>query len=115
MQIAAANPKYNVREEVPTDELDKEKEILFNQAINEGKPEKIANNIVNGRINKHYKTICLQEQAFVKDGDLTIAKYIDATAKDFGTDIKVAEFTRFEMGEGLQKREDNFAEEVMSQ
>jgi len=111
MHIAAANPKYNTKEEVPMEELEKEKEILFAQAINEGKPEKIAQNIVNGRIKKHYKTICLQEQEFVKDTDKTVAQVI----KEQGGNVSVAAFERFEMGEGLQKREDNFAEEVMGQ
>jgi len=111
MHIAAANPKYNTKEEVPMEELDKEKEILLAQAINEGKPEKIALNIVNGRIKKHYKTICLQEQEFVKDTDKTVAQVI----KEQGGDVSVVAFERFEMGEGLQKREENFAEEVMGQ
>ena len=111
MHIAASNPKYNVKEEVPMEELDKEKEILFAQAINEGKPEKIAENIVNGRIKKHFTTICLQEQPFVKDGDKTVAQVI----KEQGGDVAVVSFVRYEMGEGLQKREENFAEEVMGQ
>jgi len=111
MHIAAVNPKYNVKEEVPMEELDKEKEILYAQAINEGKPEKIAQNIVNGRIKKHFKNICLQEQPFVKDGDKTVAQVI----KEQGDDVAVVEFVRYEMGEGLQKREENFAEEVMGQ
>ncbi|MEX1378196.1 MAG: translation elongation factor Ts [Eubacteriales bacterium] len=111
MHIAAANPKYNVKEEVPMEELDKEKEILFAQAINEGKPEKIAQNIVNGRIKKHFTTICLQEQPFVKDGDKTVSQII----KEQGSDVAVVSFVRYEMGEGLQKREENFAEEVMGQ
>lgn len=111
MHIAAVNPKYNAKDEVPMDELEKEKEILFAQAINEGKPEKIANNIVNGRIKKHLKSICLQEQPFVKDGDKTVAQFV----KEQGEDVSVVEFVRYEMGEGLQKREENFAEEVMGQ
>ncbi len=111
MHIAASNPKYNVKEEVPMEELDKEKEILLAQALNEGKPEKIAMNIVNGRIKKHFKNICLQEQPFVKDGDKTVAQVV----KEQGADVAVVEFVRYEMGEGLQKREENFAEEVMGQ
>lgn len=111
MHIAAVNPKYNAKEEVPMGEIDKEKEILFAQAINEGKPEKIANNIVNGRIKKHLKGICLQEQPFVKDGDKTIAQIV----KEQGEDVAIIAFERYEMGEGLKKREENFAEEVMGQ
>jgi len=111
MHIAAVNPKYNVKDEVPMEEIEKEKEILFAQAINEGKPEKIAQNIVNGRIKKHLKGLCLQEQPFVKDGDKTVAQVV----KEQGDDVAVVAFERYEMGEGLQKREENFAEEVMGQ
>lgn len=111
MHIAAVNPKYNNQDEVPMDEIEKEKEILYAQAINEGKPEKIAQNIVNGRIKKHLKGICLQAQPFVKDGDKTVAQVI----KEQGEDVDVVEFVRYEMGEGIQKREENFAEEVMGQ
>lgn len=112
MQIAAAYPHYVNKEEVPSEQLEKEKEILKAQAINEGKPENIAEKIVFGRINKYYKEICLLEQAFVKDNDISVAQYTENTAKTLGGNISVVEFVRFEKGEGLEKREDNFADEV---
>ena len=112
MQIAAANPQYLNRADVPSETLEKEKEILTAQAINEGKPANIAEKMVMGRINKFYKEVCLTEQEFVKDGDLTIAKYTDKVAKELGGTISIESFTRFEKGEGLEKRNDNFADEV---
>ena len=114
MQIAAANPTYLDRDAVPAGDLDKEREILKAQAINEGKPEAIAEKMVAGRIGKFYETNCLTDQKFVKDPELTIAQYIANTAKELGGDIKVLAFTRFEKGEGLEKRNDDFAAEVAS-
>ncbi len=112
MQVAAAAPQYLDKDSVPEDVVAKEKEILTVQAMNEGKPENIAQKMVMGRINKFYKEVCLTEQPFIKDGDLTVAKYIANTAKEFGGSIKLTGFVRFEKGEGLEKREDNFADEV---
>lgn len=112
MQIAAAVPQYLNKEDVPADVVEKEKEILTTQAINEGKPANIAEKMVMGRIAKFYKEVCLAEQAFIKDGDISVAKYTDNTAKELGGKIKMVEFVRFEKGEGLEKREDNFADEV---
>lgn len=112
MQIAAINPPYLNRESVPEDVLAEEKKVLTAQAVNEGKPAAIAEKIVMGRLNKFYKEMCLVEQDFVKDSELTVAKYTDKVAKELGGSIKIAEFVRFEKGEGLQKREDNFAEEI---
>lgn len=112
MQIAAAFPQYLNRDEVPSEVLDKEKEILTVQAMNEGKPAAIAEKMVNGRINKYYKEVCLLDQPFVKDGDVTIAQYTANTAKELGGKIEVVKFTRFEKGEGIEKRNDNFADEV---
>jgi len=112
MQIAAANPKYVDKTEVPGEEIEKEKEILLAQALNEGKPQNIAEKMVDGRVNKYFKDIVLLEQPFVKDDKITVAQYIDTTAKALGGNIKVAGFTRYEKGEGLEKRSDNFAEEV---
>lgn len=114
MQIAAANPTYTTKEDVPADVLEKEKEILTAQAINEGKPANIAEKMVMGRIGKFYKENCLVEQPFIKDGDVTVAKYTENTAKELGGDIKIVGFVRYEKGEGLEKREDNFADEVAS-
>ena len=115
MQIAAANPSYLNKEEVPAEVLEKEKEILTQQAINEGKPAAIAEKMVAGRIAKYYKENCLVEQAFVKDDKQTITAYTNATAKELGGDIKIVAFTRFEKGEGIEKKVDDFAAEVAAQ
>lgn len=112
MQIAAAIPQYLSKEQVPSATIEKEKEILTQQAINEGKPANIAEKMVAGRINKYYKEVCLLEQPFIKDGDISVAQYTENTAKAMGGSIKIADFVRYEKGEGLEKREDNFADEV---
>ena len=109
MQIAAARPEYLDREAVPADRVTHEMEILKAQAVNEGKPEAVAEKIVQGRINKFYGEICLVEQEFVKDPDQTVGKLVEAK------EAKITRFARFEKGEGLQKREENFAEEVAKQ
>ncbi|MDD3192367.1 MAG: translation elongation factor Ts [Oscillospiraceae bacterium] len=114
MQIAAANPSYLSKADVPADEVAKEKEILTQQAINEGKPANIAEKMVMGRINKYYKEVCLLEQPFIKDGEISVSKYIENAAKELGGQIQAVSFVRFEKGEGLEKREDNFADEVAS-
>ena len=115
LQIAAARPSYVRKSEVPSENLNKEKEILRAQALNEGKPEKIVDKMVEGRIEKYYKEVCLMEQPFVKDPERTIAQLINEAVAKIGEKITVRRFVRYEMGEGLQKREDNFADEVMSQ
>ncbi|MCC3381320.1 translation elongation factor Ts [Paenibacillus farraposensis] len=115
MHIAASNPRYVRREEVPQDELEKEKEILKAQALNEGKPEKIVEKMVEGRIGKFYEEFCLLEQSFIKDPDKTISTLINEKISTIGENISVRRFVRFELGEGLEKKEDNFYEEVMSQ
>ena len=112
MQIAAVMPKYVKSDEVPAEELEKEKEILKAQALNEGKPEAIVDKMVAGRIQKFYKEICLIEQPYVKDGDLTVAKFIKNGAAEIGTDVEVVKFARLEKGEGLEKKVDDFAAEV---
>lgn len=118
MQIAAVNPQYIAPENVPAEVVDKEKAILteqlHNDEKNKNKPANIIEKIVSGRINKFYEEVCLLKQTYVKDGDLTVEKYVANTAKTLGGDIKVASFVRFEKGEGLEKREDNFADEVAS-
>ncbi len=118
MQIAAVNPQYIAPENVPAEVVDKEKAILteqlHNDEKNKNKPAAIIEKIVAGRINKFYEEVCLLNQAFVKDGDINVAKYVENTGKALGGDIKVASFVRFEKGEGLEKREDNFADEVAS-
>ena len=115
MHIAAAAPKYVTIDEVDTTELDKEKEILRAQALNEGKPEAVVDRMVEGRIKKYYKEVCLLEQEFVKDPSKTISQLVsDATIK-IGEKISIRRFSRFQMGEGLEKRKDDFAEEVKKQ
>ena len=112
MQVAAANPKWLTREDVPEADLEKEKEIIINKNLNEGKPEKIIRErILPGNIEKFYKENCLVEQEFVKDDTKSIAQY----TKEFGQNVSIRRFTRFEMGEGIAKKEENFAEEVMKQ
>ena len=107
MQIAAARPEYVSREAVPAERVEKEKEILKAQTMNEGKPEAIAEKIVMGRINKFYEEICLVDQEFVKDPSMKVSQVLK--------DAKVVEFARLEKGEGIEKKEENFAEEVMKQ
>ena len=109
MHAAAMRPTYVRTTDVPAEEVEKEKEILTEQAMNEGKPKEIAEKMVMGRIGKFYKEICLEEQPFVKDGDINVKTFV----KNNGGEIK--EMVRFEVGEGMEKREENFAEEVAKQ
>ncbi|UUZ95697.1 translation elongation factor Ts [Paenibacillus sp. P25] len=115
LHIAATNPKYLRREEVPQEALDKEREILTNQALNEGKPEKIVEKIVDGRISKFYEEYCLLEQPFVKDPDKTVEEVLKEKIATIGENLSIRRFVRYELGEGLEKKQENFAEEVMSQ
>jgi len=115
MHIAAANPLYVTKEEVPMEEIEQEKEILRAQALNEGKPEKIVDKMVEGRVSKYYKEICLMEQPFVKNPDLTIEDLVKEQIMTIGENVKIRRFARFQMGEGLEKKEENFAEEVAKQ
>ena len=115
MHIAASNPLYVTKEEVPAEEIEKEKEILRVQALNEGKPEKIIGKMVEGRISKFYKEICLLEQPFVKNPDMTIEDLVKEQIMSIGENVKIRRFARFQMGEGLEKKEENFAEEVAKQ
>lgn len=112
MQIAAMNPQYLDRTAVPQSVIEEEKKVLLVQAMNEGKPQNIAEKMVMGRISKYYKENCLVDQEFVKDANLTVAKYTEQTAKTLGGHIRIDRFVRYEKGEGLAKREDNLAEEV---
>ncbi len=109
MHVAAMRPLYLKREEVPEDVLEHEKGIIKEQAINEGKPADIAEKMVNGRINKFFKEICLVEQPFVKDPDISVGEYV----KNNGGEL--ISMTRYEVGEGIEKRKDDFASEVMNQ
>lgn len=115
MHIAAANPKWVAREDVPQDALDKEREIIRNKALNEGKPEKILDKIIEGSIAKFYKENCLLEQEFVKDDTKTIETLQKEMTAAIGEKVAIRRFTRYEMGEGIAKKEENFAEEVMKQ
>ncbi|MDF2591957.1 MAG: translation elongation factor Ts [Clostridia bacterium] len=115
MQVAATNPMYVSRDQVDQAVIEKEKEIFRQQAINEGKPEKIVDKMVEGRVEKYYKEICLLEQPFVKDPDTTVQVLLNSLIAKIGENLSIRRFTRYEMGEGLQKKEDNFVEEVMNQ
>ena len=116
MQIAALGAPYLNRESVPAETVAKEKEILITQIKNDPKnskkPENIIEKMVEGRIGKFFENNCLMDQAFVKDGSMTVGQYIDSVAKELGGKMTATAFTRFEKGEGLQKREDDFASEV---
>lgn len=115
MHIAAANPAYLNRDEVPADVIEKEKEIIRAQALNEGKKEAFVDKIIEGRINKFYKENCLMEQQYMLDPDMTIEQIVTEAIAKIGEKITVRRYTRYAMGEGLEKRQDNFVEEVMSQ
>jgi elongation factor Ts len=115
MQIAAANPLFVRREEVPQEAIDKEREILKNQALNEGKPANIVDKMVEGRIGKYFEEYCLMEQSFIKDPDKTISQLLNEKVATIGENITIRRFVRFELGEGLEKKQENFAEEVMAQ
>ena len=114
MQIAALNTSYLTRNDVPDDVIAHEKEVMRQQVINEGKPEAIADKIVMGKINKYYKENCLVDQEFVKDNKLTVAQYVKNVAKELGGKIEIKKFVRFEKGEGIETRQDDFAAEVAS-
>ena len=115
MQIAATKPEYVRREDVPAEVVEKEMEIMKAQAINEGKPEAVAEKIVAGRIDKYYGEVCLLEQDFIKDPDKTVQQVLTEKISSIGENITIRRFVRFERGEGIQKKEENFAEEVMKQ
>ncbi len=114
MQIAAINPLFLNKESVPAETLEHEKKIMTEQVLGEGKPAAIADKIVAGKINKYYKENCLIDQVFVKNNDLTVSGYTAEVAKNLGGDIVIKGFLRFERGEGLEKKADNFADEVAS-
>lgn len=109
MHAAAMKPLYVTKEEVPAEEIEKERVVLKEQAMNEGKPAEIAEKMVEGRIRKYYEEICLEEQAFVKEPSMSVGKYASQNGG------KIVSMTRFEVGEGIEKKEENFAEEVAKQ
>jgi len=112
MQIAASKPEYVKREEVPEDMVNKERQILKAQALNEGKPEKIVEKMVEGRLDKFYKDVCLLEQPFIREPDKTVQDLVKENISKIGENINVRRFVRFEMGEGLEKKQDDFTAEV---
>ncbi|PLX74584.1 MAG: elongation factor Ts [Desulfuromonas sp.] len=114
MHVAAANPQYLSRNEVPADVVEKEKEIMRVKAIESGKPENIVDKIVEGQINKYFGEICLLEQVYVIDTDMKVGKVVEKLAKDIGSDVTLAGYVRFQLGEGIEKAEDDFASEVAS-
>ncbi|MEG0457547.1 MAG: translation elongation factor Ts, partial [Oscillospiraceae bacterium] len=114
MQVAAMNPSYFDKSSVTEADLAKERELFKSQVLNEGKPEAIADKIVEGKMGKFFKENCLMQQSFVKDNDISIEKYTQNVAKELDAKITVKSFTRFEKGEGLEKKQDNFADEVAS-
>lgn len=115
MQVAASKPEYVSREEVPADVIEKEKEILRQQALNEGKPEKIVDKMVEGRVEKYYKEVCLLEQPYIRDPEITVQQLLVENIAKIGENIRVRRFMRYELGEGIAKKEQNFAAEVMAQ
>ncbi|SCZ76874.1 translation elongation factor Ts [Acidaminobacter hydrogenoformans] len=115
MQVAASNPLYVRPEEVPAEVIESEKEILRNQALNEGKPEKIIDKMVEGRVQKYYKEVCLLEQPFIKDPDVTVDQLLKNLIAKIGENISIRRFVRYEVGEGIEKKTENFAEEVAKQ
>ena len=115
MQIAAAKPLYINKEDVPEDVLEHERQIFRAQALNEGKPEKIIDKMVEGRIEKFYKEVCLMEQPFIKDPDTTIKDLVIQKIAKIGEKISIRRFARYELGEGIEKRQENFADEVMKE
>lgn len=115
MHVAASNPKYVRKEEVSATEVEAEKEFLIKQAMAEGKPQNIAEKMVEGRLKKFYEEICLLEQPFVKDQDKKVQDVLLDLISKIGENISIRRFVRFEMGEGLEKRQDDFVAEVMAQ
>ena len=115
MQIAANRPEFVKREEISQDIIDREKKIIRAQAIEEGKPEKIIDRIIEGRIEKYFAEVCLMEQPWIKDTDKTIAQLLTEKIVKIGENITIRRFVRFEKGEGIEKKQENFADEVMKQ
>ncbi|HLR21404.1 MAG TPA: translation elongation factor Ts [Tissierellaceae bacterium] len=115
MQVAASNPKYVGRDDVPKEEVEEEREVLVNQVVREGKPEHVAEQIVEGRMGKFYEGICLLDQPFIKDPSIKIKDVLNEKIAQIGENLQIRRFVRFEVGEGLEKREENLADEVAKQ
>ncbi|EAX48635.1 translation elongation factor Ts [Thermosinus carboxydivorans Nor1] len=114
MQIAAANPSYVSRSDVPAEVINHEREVLRAQALNEGKPAHIVEKMIEGRLEKFYKEVCLLEQPFIKDPDKTVQQLINEQIAKIGENITVRRFTRYQLGEGIEKKANDFAAEVMA-
>ncbi len=114
MHVAAANPQYLSRDDVPGEIVEREKEIMKAKALESGKPENIVDKIVEGQINKFFGEICLLEQVYVIDTDMKVGKVVEKLAKDIGADVTLAGYVRYQLGEGIEKKEDDFAAEVAS-
>ena len=114
MHVAAANPQYLCRADVPADVVEREKDIMRVKAIESGKPENIVEKIIEGQINKFFGEICLLEQVYVIDTDKKVGKVVEALAKELGGQVTLAAYSRFQLGEGIEKKEDDFAAEVAS-
>lgn len=114
MQIAAANPSFVSRSEVPASVVEHEREVFRAQALNEGKPAHIVEKMVDGRVEKYYKEVCLLEQLFIKDTDKTITQLINESISKIGENINIRRFTRYQLGEGIEKKSNDFATEVMA-
>lgn len=112
MHVAAANPQWVSQDEVDTEAVDREREVLADQARESGKPEEIVQKMVDGRLRKYYEEVCLMDQTFVIDGETKISKAVEAAAGDVGAAVKIAGFARFQLGEGIEKEESDFAAEV---
>ncbi len=115
MQIAASNPQYIKREDIPQEVIERERQILKTQAINEGKPENIAEKMVIGRLEKFYKEVCLLEQPYIREPEISIQELLNQKIAKIGENITIRRFVRFEVGEGIEKKEEDFAEEVAKQ
>lgn len=115
MQIAASSPEYVSEDEVPEEAIEKEKTVLIQQAMNEGKPQNIAEKMVEGRMHKFYERVCLLDQPFIKDPSITVNDLLKNKIAKIGENIKIRRFVRYEVGEGLEKREEDFAAEVAKQ
>jgi elongation factor Ts len=112
MHVAAASPQYLVRTDVPAAVLDREKDIASSKALESGKPANIIDKIVDGQINKFYGEVCLLEQAYVIDPDQKVAKVVEALGKEIGAEVTLSAFARYQLGEGIEKKQDDFAAEV---
>ncbi len=115
MQVAATKPKYVTRDQVPEEEVEHERKVLREQALNEGKPEHIVEKMVEGRLNRFYEQIVLVDQPFIKDGDVKVQDLINDLTSRIGEKISIRRFVRYEVGEGMEKRQEDFAEEVAKQ